>query len=244
MITPLPTPPSRSAPTTFSTLADAFLGALPTFVTEANATAAAMNLNDTTATSVTSLAIGTGSKSLTVDTGKSYQPGMSVKIARTSSPSNWMHGDVTSYNSGTGALVVNVTTILGSGTYTDWTITLSGPAISLTGDRVNKTEADSPYTVTAADLTGLIVFTNTGAGAQVIFQLPAGADGYVFKGLVTATQYMQFLCNGTEKIRYLATQSAAGGYVRSNVIGNSIQAVWSGTEWVITEISGTWKYDE
>ena len=36
-ITPLPTPPSRTAPATFSTLADAFLGALPTFQTEANA---------------------------------------------------------------------------------------------------------------------------------------------------------------------------------------------------------------
>lgn len=40
-ITPLPTPPSRSqSPSTFSTDADAFLGALPTFRTEANAQAA------------------------------------------------------------------------------------------------------------------------------------------------------------------------------------------------------------
>jgi archaellum component FlaF (FlaF/FlaG flagellin family) len=53
---------------------------------------------------------------------------MSVKIARTASPSNWMHGDVTSYNIGTGALVVNSTNILGSGTYTDWTVTLSAPS--------------------------------------------------------------------------------------------------------------------
>lgn len=36
-ITPLPTPvPSRADPATFSTRADAFLGALPTFATEAN----------------------------------------------------------------------------------------------------------------------------------------------------------------------------------------------------------------
>jgi len=38
-----------------------------------------------------------------------------------------MHGDVTTYNAGTGALVVNVTRILGSGTFTDWTITFSAP---------------------------------------------------------------------------------------------------------------------
>ena len=36
-ITPLPPAPSRAVPSTFSTLADAFLGALPTFVSEANA---------------------------------------------------------------------------------------------------------------------------------------------------------------------------------------------------------------
>lgn len=124
-ITALPTPPSRSAPSTFSARMDAFLAALPAFVSEANALAVALNLASTTATSTTSLAIGTGSKSLTVDAGKSYQVGMSVKIAYDSS--NWMHGEVTSYDSGTGALVVNVTAISGSGTYSDWAVTLSGP---------------------------------------------------------------------------------------------------------------------
>jgi len=124
-ISALPVAPSRSSPTDFSAKADAFIAALPVFVTEANALAAAMNLNDTTAASTTSLAIGAGSKSLTVDLSKSYQVGMSVKIAYDST--NWMHGEVTSYNSGTGALVVNVTNIMGSGTHTAWAVTLSGP---------------------------------------------------------------------------------------------------------------------
>ncbi|PKN71189.1 MAG: hypothetical protein CVU54_01850 [Deltaproteobacteria bacterium HGW-Deltaproteobacteria-12] len=126
-ITALPPAPSRSNPSTFSALADAFIAALSTFVSEVNATAAAMDLNDTTSTSTTSLAIGTGSKSLTVDASKSYQVGMSVKIAHDSS--NWMFGEVTSYNSGTGALVVNVTLIAGSGTEASWTVTLSGPVL-------------------------------------------------------------------------------------------------------------------
>ncbi len=111
------------------------------------------------------------------------------------------------------------------------------------GNRVNKTQADSPYTVTTANLTGLIVFTNTGASGETIFQLPAGADGYKSRGIVTAAQYMQFLCNGSEKIRYLGTQTAAGGYVRSNVIGNMIEVEWSGTEWVVTGLGGPWTYD-
>lgn len=128
-ITALPTPPSRSSPSTFSERADAFLAALPTFVNEVNAVAAAMDLNDVAATSTTSLAIGTGSKTLTVETGKSFQPGMSVKIAYTADPTNWMHGDVISYNAGTGELVANVTAILGSGTQTAWTVSLSAPGM-------------------------------------------------------------------------------------------------------------------
>ena len=45
-ITPLPPAPSRAVPSTFSTLADAFLGALPTFVTEANALEANVNAKE------------------------------------------------------------------------------------------------------------------------------------------------------------------------------------------------------
>jgi hypothetical protein len=128
---PVPEAPSRANPSNFSTLADALLSWLcTTFVTELNATAAAMNLNDTTASSTTSMTIGTGSQSFTADTDKSFQVGMSVMIAHDSA--NWMHGQVTSYTSGTGAMVVNVTNVMGSGTETSWTISLSGPiALSL-----------------------------------------------------------------------------------------------------------------
>lgn len=48
-ITALPTPPSRSDPANFATRADAFLGALPTFATEANALATDVNSKQTTA---------------------------------------------------------------------------------------------------------------------------------------------------------------------------------------------------
>jgi len=111
------------------------------------------------------------------------------------------------------------------------------------GNRVNKTQADSPYTVTTANCSGLTVFTNTGASGETQFSLPAGFDGAVVRAVVTAAQYLKLDANGTETIRYLATQSAAGGYVRSNVVGNMIELVWSGTEWVITGIGGAWTYD-
>ena len=50
-ITALPTPPARTQPAaTFSTNADAFLAALPTFATQANAVASEVSANTSTAT--------------------------------------------------------------------------------------------------------------------------------------------------------------------------------------------------
>lgn len=73
-------------------------------------------------TSTSSVTIGTGSKSLTATTGKTWTSGDSIGLVQTSNPANAMSGTVTSYNSGTGALVVNVTYSTGSGTHTDWTV--------------------------------------------------------------------------------------------------------------------------
>ncbi|MBZ0106149.1 MAG: hypothetical protein K8H84_11015 [Sulfuricella denitrificans] len=190
-ITPLPTPPDRSDPANFAARGDAFLSALPTFVTEANAletnvnakeasavasagtattkaadaaasavdatnngaaqvvlaadqvalatgqanaaaasAVTAINAPGTSSTSTTSLSVATGSKSLTIQTGKSLVVGMSVKIAATASATNWMFGDVTAYDSGTGALTVNVTVIQGAGAFAAWTVSLSAPGLA------------------------------------------------------------------------------------------------------------------
>lgn len=43
------------------------------------------------------------------------------------SSSSWMHGNITSYNLGSGELIINVSTIFGSGTYSSWTVSLSAP---------------------------------------------------------------------------------------------------------------------
>ncbi len=139
-ITPLPTAPSRSdAPATFITRADAFIAALPTFRTEIAALGDAIVLQSATSlygSSTTNLAIGTGSKSLTIQTGKGFQTGQFVMIANTASPTNYMLGQVTSYDANTGALVVNVASTGGSGTLNAWTISLAPTAggVQKTGD--------------------------------------------------------------------------------------------------------------
>jgi len=79
------------------------------------------------ATSATSATIGTGTKNLTIQTGKNFFLGMFVVIASTADPStDWMAGQVVSYDTGTGALTVDVTSTSGSGTLSAWTVSLIG----------------------------------------------------------------------------------------------------------------------
>lgn len=101
-------------------------------VASANAAATsalnAANAPNVSATSTTNLTIGIGNKTLTVQTGKAFVVGMSVKIAETITPTNWMHGTVTAYNSSTGSLTVSVDNISGISTATGWTISGSAPS--------------------------------------------------------------------------------------------------------------------
>ena len=118
-------PNRNNAPSTFAANMDEFLAWLNRASTEINTSVAAFNFNATNSTSSTSLTIGTGSQSLTVQASKSYVEGMTVRIASTASVGNWMQGEVVSYNSGTGALVVNVVYTSGSGTIAAWTVSLT-----------------------------------------------------------------------------------------------------------------------
>lgn len=78
-----------------------------------------------TSTSTTSVAIATGSKTFTTDANKGYSAGGFVLITHRADPTKYMFGQVTSYSGTT--LVVNVTLIGSSGTFSDWDIGISGP---------------------------------------------------------------------------------------------------------------------
>jgi hypothetical protein len=76
-------------------------------------------------TSNTSLTIANhGTYTLTIGTGLSYSANQSVLISH--NISNHMHGEVDSYNPTTGQIVVVVKGSDGSGTYSSWTVNLSG----------------------------------------------------------------------------------------------------------------------
>lgn len=84
-ITALPTPPSRDDPTNFVTRADNFLGALPTFATEANEQADIVNTQTASASASAAqaqasavAAVGAANYKGDYVAGTTYQVGQSV----------------------------------------------------------------------------------------------------------------------------------------------------------------------
>lgn len=154
-LTPFPgTKPQRNDRTTFSERADAFVTWwLDTFFDELDAGITAFNFNSTNSTSATSDTIATGSTTITVQASKSYVVGMTLKIAYTTDATNWMLGEVTAYDSGTGSLTVYVRQINGSGTFAVWTISLAATPQDV-GDLVTTciTGNGSGSTITTARL--------------------------------------------------------------------------------------------
>lgn len=154
----LPPPPTRDDPVNFAIKGDAFVAALPDFVDDANALEQSLQLVATTGTSTSTLTVGTGSKSLTTQEGKAWVTGAWVYVFAAAAVSNYMVGQVTSYDTVTGALVVNVSAIDGSGSHSSWIIGLATPvadghlvprdgtramtgALTLVGDAVSALEA-------------------------------------------------------------------------------------------------------
>jgi hypothetical protein len=75
-------------------------------------------------TSSTTLTVGNGTKTLTVETGLDYTITQNVTIAY--DIDDHMHGEVVSYDDATGVLVVDVAHHSGSGTFSAWVVNLSG----------------------------------------------------------------------------------------------------------------------
>jgi hypothetical protein len=133
--------------------------------------AAALN-----ATSTTSLAIGTGSKTFTTQSGKQFAVGQFIVAVDAASSANYMHGQVTSYSGAT--LVIDVQSVGGSGTIANWNIFVAGnrgatgPGITPQTTGFTATGGTTPKTLTVdEDLTASSLAQR---GKQTIW-IPAGA---------------------------------------------------------------------
>lgn len=152
----------------------------------ASATSAANYAAALKGTSATSLSITVSSKSLTTQTGKQFVAGQYVLLVDHVTPAQWMLGSVTSYNAGTGALVVNVEDAAGTGTIALWDILLSGKrgATGSTGlpgaVSIPYAAKTGAYTAVAADK-GKLIDCTSGTWA-LGYQAPAtlGADWFIY----------------------------------------------------------------
>ncbi len=106
------------------------------------------------------------------------------------------------------------------------------------------TAKTSSGTLSAGELAGNVTITNTGAGGAIELTLQAGAADYSVEFEVTVAQYLKVTMAGAETCGYGATVGAAGGYVRSNVIGTRWKMTWNGTRWSISDLVGILNADE
>lgn len=191
-MTPAPTVPSTLNPETFAPEMDAFLAWMAVFAGELETAGTAFGMS-IVASSTTSLTVGTGSKSLTIGTGKGFIPGMEVVVAYTTTPSNRMVGTVISYDSVTGAMVVNVTSVHGSGTYAVWSI---GPTslASFDGQTYTDLRLAGKITETVYALSGTVLDPANGSiqaktlAANTTFT-ESLADGNSLVLVLTASSY-------------------------------------------------------
>lgn len=180
------------------------------------------------ATSTTALSIGTGSKSLAIQPGKSLTAGMSVKIADSAAPASWMAGDVIAYDSATGALAVNVVRVNGGGGASAWTVSLAG----VPGQ-------DAGVSNVTAAATGNVALT-----AATIGYVPVQMPGY---GYAVQLPSAQLLPLGGPRV---VLDNSAGEYPAGVLdgAGNCLGQVLPGesiTGWLKdgSTAAGAWKFD-
>lgn len=153
----------------------------------ATASSAVLTSAGTSATSTTSIAVGTGSKTLVIQAGKTLSIGQFLMAASTASPANYMIGQITAYNGGTGALTINVLRTGGAGTFAAWTVSMSGTDNSATlgANAFNGVQAFVGITevktaLAAADINlalgGVFTKTITGATTLTVSGIPAAGQ--------------------------------------------------------------------
>jgi len=122
------------------------------------------------ATSGSSLAIGTGSKTFAIQAGKSFVADQWVLAYSAADPEDSMLGQITSY--GGTSLIVSMIAAGGSGTHTDWIIVLTNSRAAAgrqppvgTGNTTGAASSVADHFATFADTTGKVLKDGGVAGA-------------------------------------------------------------------------------
>lgn len=100
-------------------------------------------------------------------------------------------------------------------------------------------KATTPVTVTEIDSGTL--YTNEGATAQIVFNLPTASANLMYTFYVQDADGIKINANTGDTIRIYSEVSAAAGFASSTTVGSSvILTAINATEWVATYALGTW----
>lgn len=232
---------SASSASTSATNAASSASAASTSASAAAASATAAAASATTAagyaaalsgTSTTSLAIATGSKSFTASTGKQWTAGQFLIAASNANAANYMNGQVTSYNSGTGALVLNVTNVGGSGTLADWNISISGAqgaAGTLSGTASGAINWNGTVTIASASTVNI--------GAAV-------SNDLIISGTTTITAFDTIAAGAMRKVKFTGALTLTHNATSLILPGSANITTANGDTAQFTSLgSGNWKCD-
>lgn len=179
-------------------------------------------------TSTSSVAIGTGSKSVTLAEDRPFRTGAWVTVTDTANSANYMYGQVTAYDSGTKALTVNVTATGGSGTIASWNVQISGiqgaTGTIADGDKGDITVSSSG-TVWTID-NGAVTEAKQTLADNTTNNVDTSRHGYVPKAPNDASQFLNGLGNWSG-VPYPLMPHRAGGvyYPPANLLQNADSSI-------------------
>ncbi len=100
-------------------------------------------------------------------------------------------------------------------------------------------KSTTPVTVNSTDSN--TYYTNEGATALGVFNLPTAVAGYVYTFIVQDADGIKVVANTGDTIRGAGVVSASAGYATSTIIGDTITLVAiNATEWIATSLIGSW----
>jgi hypothetical protein len=172
-------------------------------------------------TSTTSLTINNANKTLTIGTGLSYTPTQNITISYDAS--NHMHGEVLTYNSGTGVLTVDVNHHTGSGTYASWVVNVGGvtPATSVAWGAITGTLSTQTDLQSALDLkANLASPALTGNPTSVT---PATSDNDTSIATTAFVKAQGYLTTASASADYLSKAGNLSGLANTATARTNIQ---------------------
>lgn len=176
--------------------------------------------------SSSSNAIGTGSKTFNMNGGLNFAAGeINVSAVQATNLANSMTGTVTSYSPTTGVLVLNVTAVTGSGTFSNWTIGTAGTTNrGVTAAVTSGSSSSGTNSITVASTAGAAYVAGAGVSDETgNTVIPAGSfilaitSGTTFTisqnliaNLASGTAFEIYGDNGVYSFENIGTEDASG----------------------------------